>query len=348
MLVQLTGAAPGFDVDRRPRATGVPAASPCARACPTTATPSCPTSPERQRGEGSRGMRRVAMVGAGMTDFGELFDLGIKDMVPMAVSEAVAQRRQGLRPRRHPGGVVRRARHHRRLRHRASWPTPAACSTSRCRASRTPAPPATTPSATARWRSPAACTTWCWWSVPTRCARPPTAQHVLGLDGHDPRHGVGLPARPRRPGQLRAARRPLPARVADRHPRAPRDGGGEEPLPRRHQPEGADALRDHRRAGAERADGRRAVRPVRLHPAERRRGGLHPRREELVDRYTDRPVWVRGIGPRPRPGDAPAQARHDDVPAHGARPPSRPTRWPASDPTTSTSPRCTTASPASS
>jgi len=34
-------------------------------------------------------MRKVAMVGAGMTDFGELFDLGMKDMVPMAVAEAV-------------------------------------------------------------------------------------------------------------------------------------------------------------------------------------------------------------------------------------------------------------------
>ena len=34
-------------------------------------------------------MRRVAMVGAGMTPFGELFGLGIKEMVPMAVSEAV-------------------------------------------------------------------------------------------------------------------------------------------------------------------------------------------------------------------------------------------------------------------
>src|SRR3954452_8529806 len=34
-------------------------------------------------------MRRVAMVGAGMTVFGELFHLGMKDMVPMAVAEAV-------------------------------------------------------------------------------------------------------------------------------------------------------------------------------------------------------------------------------------------------------------------
>jgi len=33
-------------------------------------------------------MRRVAIVGAGMTNFGELFDLGVKDMLPMAVTEA--------------------------------------------------------------------------------------------------------------------------------------------------------------------------------------------------------------------------------------------------------------------
>ena len=35
-------------------------------------------------------MRRVAMVGAGMTPFGELFGLGIKEMLPMAVTEAVS------------------------------------------------------------------------------------------------------------------------------------------------------------------------------------------------------------------------------------------------------------------
>src|SRR3954454_6101023 len=33
-------------------------------------------------------MRKVAMVGAGMTRFGELFGLGIKDMLPMALTEA--------------------------------------------------------------------------------------------------------------------------------------------------------------------------------------------------------------------------------------------------------------------
>jgi len=34
-------------------------------------------------------VRRVAVVGAGMTNFGEHFELGIKDLVPMAVTEAV-------------------------------------------------------------------------------------------------------------------------------------------------------------------------------------------------------------------------------------------------------------------
>ncbi|MCW2526317.1 MAG: thiolase family protein, partial [Pseudonocardiales bacterium] len=41
-------------------------------------------------------MRRVAIVGAGMTTFAEHFDLGIKDLVPMAVSEAVAHVEKGF------------------------------------------------------------------------------------------------------------------------------------------------------------------------------------------------------------------------------------------------------------
>ena len=41
-------------------------------------------------------MRRVAMVGAGMTPFGELFGLGIKEMLPMAVTEAVASVDKGF------------------------------------------------------------------------------------------------------------------------------------------------------------------------------------------------------------------------------------------------------------
>ena len=41
-------------------------------------------------------MRRVAMVGAGMTEFKEHFDLGIKELVPMAVSEMAASVDKGL------------------------------------------------------------------------------------------------------------------------------------------------------------------------------------------------------------------------------------------------------------
>ena len=41
-------------------------------------------------------MRRVAMVGAGMTQFGELFGLGVKDMLPMAVGEAVGSVDKGF------------------------------------------------------------------------------------------------------------------------------------------------------------------------------------------------------------------------------------------------------------
>lgn len=41
-------------------------------------------------------MRRVAIVGAGMTPFGEHFDLGIKDLIPMAVSEMEVSIDKGL------------------------------------------------------------------------------------------------------------------------------------------------------------------------------------------------------------------------------------------------------------
>jgi acetyl-CoA C-acetyltransferase len=41
-------------------------------------------------------MRRVAMVGAGMTKFGELFDLGMKDMLPLAVTECVNSVEKGF------------------------------------------------------------------------------------------------------------------------------------------------------------------------------------------------------------------------------------------------------------
>ncbi|MDY0014048.1 MAG: hypothetical protein RBS40_14275 [Rhodocyclaceae bacterium] len=41
-------------------------------------------------------MRRVAIVGAGMTAFGEHFNLGFKDLVPMALSEALASVDKGM------------------------------------------------------------------------------------------------------------------------------------------------------------------------------------------------------------------------------------------------------------
>ena len=41
-------------------------------------------------------MRDVAIVGAGMIPFGEKFDLSVKDMYPMAVSEAVASVDKGF------------------------------------------------------------------------------------------------------------------------------------------------------------------------------------------------------------------------------------------------------------
>ncbi|WP_322749847.1 MULTISPECIES: thiolase C-terminal domain-containing protein [unclassified Frankia] len=41
-------------------------------------------------------MRKVAIVGAGMTPFGEHFDLGIKDLLPLAVTEALASVDRGL------------------------------------------------------------------------------------------------------------------------------------------------------------------------------------------------------------------------------------------------------------
>ena len=52
-------------------------------------------------------MRNVAIVGAGMTPFAEHFELGIKDLMPMAYAEACRQRRQGHHEVGDPGGVVR-------------------------------------------------------------------------------------------------------------------------------------------------------------------------------------------------------------------------------------------------
>ena len=290
-------------------------------------------------------MREVAIVGAGMTPFGEHFALGIKDLLPMAFAECAASVDKGLDGRGHPGGVVRRAVDHGRL--------PLRHPRRLLRAARHPGHPRGE-RVRDRQRRGAQRGDRHRVGVLRRGARGGRRQgarvgvqgHVLGVDGHDPRHGLGLPARAGRPGQLRPARRPLPARVA-RHAGAHGDGGGEEPPPRGQQPEGAAAVRDHRRAGAQRADGGRAVRTLRLHAAERRRGGAAARR-----RGRGRPVHgPSGVGPRrrarPRPGHAPAQAGHDHVPGDGPRRQGRVRHGRDHPRPTSTSPRSTTASPAS-
>ena len=93
-------------------------------------------------------MRRVAIVGAGMTPFAEHFDLGIKELVPMAVTEMASSVDRGFDRSRHRGGMVRRAGHDRRIPVRASWPTVAGSSTSPSPEWRTRAPPVRTRCAT--------------------------------------------------------------------------------------------------------------------------------------------------------------------------------------------------------
>jgi hypothetical protein len=91
-------------------------------------------------------MRNVAIVGAGMTPFAEHFELGVKDLVPMAYAEAVAKVDKGIE----------------KSEIEAAWFG---------ELSTTDGFP--TRSGTERWPSPPASTTWCWWSGPTRSARPP-------------------------------------------------------------------------------------------------------------------------------------------------------------------------------
>ena len=79
-------------------------------------------------------------------------------------------------------------------------------------------------------------------------------------------------------GQLRPARRGL-SRQAQGRPQGPqaRDGAhlGQEPRQRRQEPQGAPAQQDHRRHGAQCADGGRAAGPLRLLRRQRRRRLRH-------------------------------------------------------------------------
>ena len=74
-------------------------------------------------------MRRVAIVGAGMTKFGEHFGLGIKDLLPMAVSEAIASVDKGFDRADIEAAWFGELVHDRRVRRPGSSPIPAACST---------------------------------------------------------------------------------------------------------------------------------------------------------------------------------------------------------------------------
>ena len=152
-------------------------------------------------------MRRVAIVGAGMTPFGEHFDLGIKDLVPMAVSEmAWPAWTRASTAIGHRGGVVRRADVDRRLRLRHPGRSMRAARHSghprgervRDRSGRV---------AQRRLRRRLRVHRRRAGGRGGQGARDVGPDHVLGLDGHDPGHGVGLPARPGGPGQLRPPRR---------------------------------------------------------------------------------------------------------------------------------------------
>ena len=143
------------------------------------------------------------------------------------------------------------------------------------------------------------------------------------------------------------------AMIARRHmhqygttPRAAGRGGGEEPRQRREEPVRAHAQGDHAGAGAGRQADRRSADGLRLLAGQRRRGGgADLRRSSAPREFTDKPV--RGarhradLGPR----GARPEGRHHHVPggAQGRRKGvqdgrRRPRR-------TSSSPKCTTASP---
>ena len=86
-LVKVTGAEPGtVDIGDRGRLALASGRGPI-RVSPTTAMRSS---------RRPAGMRNVAIVGAGMTPFGEHFALGIKDLLPMAFADCAASVDKGL------------------------------------------------------------------------------------------------------------------------------------------------------------------------------------------------------------------------------------------------------------
>ena len=195
-------------------------------------------------------MRRVAIVGAGMTPFGEHFALGIKDLLPMAFAECARQRRQGRCARRickRPGS--------------ARWAPPTASrpASSPTRSGLPDLPVTRVENSCAtgndavrnalfgvasgafdvalvmgadkiRETSTSADMLWEWEAM----ARDMAWDYPLGLVS---------------PAGFALHVAALSARVAG-HRGTPGDGGGEEPPARRQQPEGPVAVRDHHGAGA--------------------------------------------------------------------------------------------------
>ena len=185
-------------------------------------------------------MRNVAIVGAGMTPFAEHFELGIKDLVPMAYAEAVAHVDKGIEKSRDRGGLVRRAVHDRRLpvgdprRYLDLTDIPVTRVENACATGNDAIRNGTLAIASGLYdvvlvvgadkvRETASNTTFWEWAAMTR---------DMAWD-----YPLGLVA----PANFALHVDPLPARVAG-HEGAHGDGGGEEPLSRGQQPESPAAL----------------------------------------------------------------------------------------------------------
>ena len=160
-------------------------------------------------------MRRVAVVGAGMTPFAEHFDLGIKDLVPMAVSEAVARVDKGFdradidaawfgeltTTDGFPSGILADAC--------GLLDIPVTRVENACATGNDAVRNAVfgVASGLRRRRAGGRC---------RQGARVVGALHVLGVDGPHARRRLGLPDRRGRTRELRPARQPVPPRVAGR------------------------------------------------------------------------------------------------------------------------------------
>ena len=117
----------------------------------------------------------------------------------------------------------------------------------------------------------------------------------MGVGGHGARHGLGLPARVGRPRRIRPARPPLPARVA---------GDGEHLAMvavknHRHGVNNPKARLRFEITMEQALDAPMVVTPFRLYDCAPQSDGaaaLVIAAEDVVDRFTDRPVWIRGVG----------------------------------------------------